>query len=93
MVDKNTEIKRHVKKRYAEVAKGVSCCEATTCCTPSSHVRVLNRLNEAKTSRWNALLEFRLATETLRIDENGAQHDDTALHEPSSAPSEETDSP
>ncbi len=30
-----------------------------------------NRLNLAKTSRWQALLDFRLATETLRIDENG----------------------
>ena len=31
------------------------------------------RLNLAKTSRWRALLDFRLATETLRIDEEGVQ--------------------
>lgn len=28
-----------------------------------------NRVNSAKTSRWNALLEFRLATETLQLDD------------------------
>ncbi len=33
-----------------------------------------NGLNLAKTSRWQALLNFRLATETLRIDENGMQY-------------------
>ena len=33
-----------------------------------------NDLNFAKTSSWTALLGFRLATETLRIDENGVQH-------------------
>ncbi len=33
-----------------------------------------NRLNAAKTARWNALLQFRLATETLLIDENGRQN-------------------
>ena len=33
----------------------------------------LNALNEAKTARWSALLEFRLATETLQIDEQGEQ--------------------
>jgi len=36
MTKKNEKIKKHVKKRYAEVAKGTSCCEATTCCSPSS---------------------------------------------------------
>ena len=33
-----------------------------------------NALNQAKTQRWNRLLQFRLATETLRVDENGVQH-------------------
>jgi outer membrane protein TolC len=39
------------------------------------YVRVQNLLNEAKTARWSALLDFRLATETLRIDESGVQHE------------------
>ena len=33
-----------------------------------------NLLNLAKTGRWNALLAFHLATETLRVDDDGAQH-------------------
>jgi len=36
MMKKNKKIKQHVKKHYAELAKGTSCCEATTCCGPSS---------------------------------------------------------
>jgi len=36
MVKKNEKIKQHVKKTYAELAKGTSCCEATTCCGPGS---------------------------------------------------------
>lgn len=32
-----------------------------------------NRLNAAKTARWTALLQFRLATETLYVDEHGRQ--------------------
>ena len=32
-----------------------------------------NQLNGAKTDRWEAILEFRLATETLVIDEDGRQ--------------------
>jgi outer membrane protein TolC len=43
------------------------------------YVGALNALNQAKTSRWTALLEFHLATETLRVDENGVQHDDLTL--------------
>lgn len=35
-----------------------------------------NQLNLAKTDRWGALLQFRLATETLRVDEDGAQQPD-----------------
>ncbi|MBU0639701.1 MAG: TolC family protein [Planctomycetes bacterium] len=38
-----------------------------------------NRLNLAKTARWNALLQLRLATETLLIDESGVQHADPDL--------------
>lgn len=34
------------------------------------------RLNFAKTSRWRALLDFRLATETLRVEETGEQRGD-----------------
>ena len=36
MANKNEEIKQHVKKHYAELAKGTSCCDVTTCCGPSS---------------------------------------------------------
>lgn len=32
-----------------------------------------NALNQAKTSRWTLLLQFRLATETLRVEEDGSQ--------------------
>jgi len=36
MTKKNEKIKQHVKKHYAELAKVASCCDATTCCGPSS---------------------------------------------------------
>ena len=36
MTKKSDKIKQHVKKHYAELAKGTSCCDATTCCGPSS---------------------------------------------------------
>jgi SAM-dependent methyltransferase len=36
MLKKNKKIKQHVKKHYAELAKGTSCCDVTTCCGPSS---------------------------------------------------------
>ncbi|MDH5623189.1 MAG: arsenite methyltransferase [Candidatus Bathyarchaeota archaeon] len=36
MTKKNEKIKQHVKKHYAEVAKGTSCCDVSTCCGPSS---------------------------------------------------------
>jgi SAM-dependent methyltransferase len=36
MLKKNKKIKQHVKKRYAELAKGTSCCDVTTCCGSSS---------------------------------------------------------
>jgi outer membrane protein TolC len=39
-------------------------------------VDALNELNLARTSRWSAILDFRLETETLRIDEQGVQHED-----------------
>lgn len=38
-----------------------------------------NQVNSAKTSRWNLLLQFRLATETLHIDEEGVQYEDDEL--------------
>ncbi len=41
-----------------------------------------NALNQAKTRRWVAILEFRLATETLRIDEEGQQRPDGDLVTP-----------
>ena len=37
------------------------------------YVRAQNALNRAKASRWSSLLDFRLATETLRIDQDGVQ--------------------
>ncbi len=40
------------------------------------YVRAQNALNRAKASRWSSLLEFRLATETLRIDQDGVQQPD-----------------
>ena len=49
------------------------------------YVQAQNAFNQAKTSLWTALLEFRLAMGTLRVDESGAQHDDPALHEPSAS--------
>ena len=39
------------------------------------YVNAQNDLNQAKTDGWSALLDFRLATETLIIDDNGRQHD------------------
>jgi len=36
MAKKNEKIKQHVKKHYAEVAKGTSCCDEATCCGPSA---------------------------------------------------------
>jgi len=37
LVDKRSEkIKQHVKKHYAKVAKGSTCCGVPTCCDPSS---------------------------------------------------------
>lgn len=47
----------------------------------------LNGLSGAKTARWNALLQLRLVTETLRVDENGAQHADPDMVAPPPAPS------
>ncbi len=41
-----------------------------------------NNLNAAKVSRWNALLDFRLATETLRVDEFGNQEIDPDMPAP-----------
>lgn len=43
------------------------------------YVEVQNLLNEAKTARWSALLDFRLATGTLRVDEHGVQHEPPGL--------------
>jgi outer membrane protein TolC len=45
----------------------------------NEYIGAQNSLNSAKTSRWTALLNFRLATGTLRVDEDGVQHDDPAL--------------
>lgn len=38
-----------------------------------------NALNQAKTDRWTLLLQFRLATETLHVDETGVQEADADL--------------
>jgi len=45
------------------------------------YISALNDLNQAKTDRWSFLLEFRLATGTLRVDEDGRQYDEPALYE------------
>ncbi len=45
-----------------------------------------NRLNLAKTQRWSALLDFRLATGTLRIDEAGQQEEVPELLQPATYP-------
>ncbi len=42
----------------------------------------LNLFNLAKTSRWVALLQFRLATETLQVDDDGQQRPTPAIDEP-----------
>lgn len=39
-------------------------------------LRARAALSLAKTSRWNQLLQFRLVTETLRVDDDGTQHPD-----------------
>jgi len=36
MTKKNEKIKQHVKKRYAELARGNPCCDVSTCCYPGS---------------------------------------------------------
>ncbi|MCP8303999.1 MAG: arsenite methyltransferase [archaeon] len=49
MTKKNEKIKQHVKKTYAELAKGTSCCDATTCCSPSSrtlHAKMIGYSDE-----------------------------------------------
>lgn len=46
------------------------------------YVDALNQLNAARTDRWSALLEFRLATGTIRIDEYGAQHTTPVIDPP-----------
>ena len=46
------------------------------------YIRALNNLNQAKTSRWTALLNFRLATGTLRVDEHGMQQGDAEFAPP-----------
>jgi outer membrane protein TolC len=57
------------------------------------YIDALNQLNQAKTRRWTSLLDFRLATGTLRVDESGVQHDEPALYEPADLAPEPTDLP
>lgn len=45
-----------------------------------------NRLNQAKTARWGAILQFRLATETLLVEEDGTQIPPQDLVTPTSVP-------
>jgi len=40
MTEKNKKIKQHVKKRYAELAKGESCCSFPTCCDSSTKTSI-----------------------------------------------------
>jgi outer membrane protein TolC len=49
------------------------------------YVDAQNALNGAKTARWSALLQFRLATDTLRVDETGVQHADPTAAYPADA--------
>jgi len=44
MEKRKRKIKQHVKKTYAEVAKGASCCDVTTCCGPSSRTYFAKRI-------------------------------------------------
>ncbi|MFB0501269.1 MAG: arsenite methyltransferase [Candidatus Bathyarchaeia archaeon] len=49
MTKKDEKIKQHVKKHYAELAKGTSCCDASTCCGPSSrtsYAKMIGYLDE-----------------------------------------------
>ena len=49
MTKKSEKIKQHVKEHYAELAKGTSCCDATTCCGPSSrtsYAKMIGYLDE-----------------------------------------------
>ena len=49
MTKKSEKIKQHVKKHYAEVAKGTSCCDVSTCCDPSSrtsYAKMIGYLDE-----------------------------------------------
>ena len=49
-----------------------------------AHIAALNALNLAKTDQWTSLLNFRLATGTLRVDEAGKQLEDIAAQAPAS---------
>ena len=49
----------------------------------TSWINARNQLALAKTEGWGGILEFRLVTETLRIDENGRQEPDADLPAPS----------
>jgi len=44
MTRNDEKIKQHVKKHYAELAKGTSCCEAATCCVPSSRTSYAKKI-------------------------------------------------
>lgn len=45
-----------------------------------AHIAALNALNLAKTDQWTSLLNFRLATGTLRVDESGRQVEAASPH-------------
>lgn len=45
----------------------------------TQYINALNALNQAKSDRWSALLDFRIATETLHIDDDGDQRPDRAF--------------
>jgi len=46
MTEKNEKIKQHVKKHYAELAKGASCCKVASCCDQSSQTRKIGYSKE-----------------------------------------------
>ena len=56
-------------------------------------IRAQNQLNLAKTARWSALLDYRLATGTLRVDEFGRQVPTPELDGPASQPHAEAAAP
>ncbi len=59
MTKKDEKIKQHVKKHYAELAKGTSCCDVSTCCGTSSrtsHAKMIGYSDEEVTGLPDSVL-------------------------------------